>query len=68
MGAPERQVRVTGARRERLNLRALADLIVAAAEAQDDEHPAPVHPTPVWRSRHENHNSNKHQPEQESKP
>jgi hypothetical protein len=68
VGAPERQVRVTGARRERLNLRALADLIVAAADAQEDERPAPAHPTPVWRSRHENHNNSKRQPEQESKP
>lgn len=56
MTAPQRQVRVIGARRERIDLRALADLLVAAADQDQPEHARDQGPTPRWLCRPEPEN------------
>lgn len=56
MTSIERRVRVIGERRKRIDLRALADLLVAAADHDHPKHARDQGPTPRWQ----------HQPEPEN--
>jgi hypothetical protein len=48
MSAPDRRVRVIGERRDRIDLRALADLLVAAADSDPNEDTRDAGPSLRW--------------------
>ncbi|MEU5874725.1 hypothetical protein AB0A73_24580 [Glycomyces sp. NPDC047369] len=52
MAASEHRVRILGARRTRIDLRALADLLVAAADSDPAEHARDAGPAARWQPTH----------------